>query len=183
MFEFGDITIAGCYEIQPRVMQDTRGQFVKIFHKPSFAAQGLTTDFTEEYYSHSHKGVIRGMHFQVPPYDHVKIVYCVHGQVFDVVVDLRIGSPTYGQSASVVLDADKGNYLYIPKGLAHGFCALSEMATLVYKVSTVYEPGSDSGIAWDSLGIEWPTDRPILSERDRSFVALARFQSPFVYGD
>jgi dTDP-4-dehydrorhamnose 3,5-epimerase len=183
MFEISDISVVGCYEIQPRVLQDTRGRLVKTFHKPSFAAFGLATDFTEEYYTHSRKGVIRGMHFQAPPHDHVKVVYCVHGRVFDVVVDLRIGSPTYGQSASVVLDADKGNCLYIPKGLAHGFCALSEIATLAYKVTTVYAPASDSGIAWNSLGVEWPVDRPIMSERDRVFAALADFQSPFVYGD
>jgi dTDP-4-dehydrorhamnose 3,5-epimerase len=123
------------------------------------------------------------MHFQVPPHDHVKVVYCVQGQVFDVLVDLRLGSPTYGQSTSVILDAEKGNYLYIPNGLAHGFCTVSETATLVYKVTTVHVPGSDSGIAWNSLGVEWPVNHPILSERDRSFVALRHFQSPFVYAD
>lgn len=182
MFEFGATAIAGCYEIQPRVIKDRRGQFVKTFHEPSFAVRGLATDFTEEYHSHSHKGVIRGMHYQAPPHDHVKLVYCVHGRVFDVVVDLRVGSPTYGQSATFVLDANKSNYLYIPKGLAHGFCALSELVTLVYKVTSVYAPESDAGIAWDSLGVEWPANRPVLSERDRDFVALEHFQSPFVYG-
>jgi len=183
MFEFNEIALAGCYEIQPRVMLDTRGRFVKTFHKPSFKALGLATEFAEDYYSLSHKGVIRGMHFQAPPYDSIKIVYCVLGKVFDVVLDLRLGSQTYGQSASVVLDADKGNYLYIPKGLAHGFCVLSEKATVVYKVTTVYEPASDSGIAWNSFGVEWPTERPVLSERDQGFVALANFQSPFEYGN
>jgi dTDP-4-dehydrorhamnose 3,5-epimerase len=181
MFDYCELPLPGCFEIRPCVLEDHRGRFIKIFHKPSFAAQGLELDFVEEYYSHSHQNVIRGMHFQNPPHDHAKIVYCVHGTVLDVIVDLRLGSPAYGQSLSLILDSQKSNYLYIPKGLAHGFCVLSESATLIYKVSSNYEPNFDTGIAWDSIDIKWPTDNPILSERDLSFVALKNFQSHFVY--
>ncbi len=154
---------------------------MKVFHEQAFAAQGLETHFTEEYYSVSHKNVIRGMHFQLPPMDHVKMVYCVQGEVMDVVVDLRVGSPTYGQHAVFELSAAQANSIYIPKGMAHGFCARSEQAIMVYKVSTTYSPEHDAGILWDSLGVTWPTTDAILSARDQCFPALAQFESPFRY--
>lgn len=162
-------------------MHDARGSFVKVFHADAFRELGLATEFTEEYYSHSHKGVIRGMHFQTPPADHAKMVYCVRGEVFDVVLDLRVGSPTYGQAATFVLSAEAGNYVYIPKGLAHGFCALSDTATLVYKVTTVYAPQSDAGVLWSSVDVDWPVETPILSERDARFPRFDQFESPFTY--
>ena len=182
MFVLRSTEIPGCYEIQPRVLDDARGRFVKIFHRNFFADQGLEVDFAEEYYSVSRQGVIRGMHFQTPPMDHVKIVYCVQGEVFDVAVDLRLGSPSYGKATIFNLSADKGNYIFIPKGLAHGFCATSESATLVYKVSTVYSPEHDTGILWDSIGITWPTRTPLLSDRDRGLIPFSEFKSPYVYG-
>ena len=182
MFQLNLTAIPGCYEIQPRIFNDVRGRFVKVFHRNAFVEHGLEADFSEEYYSVSHQGVIRGMHFQNPPMDHVKVVYCVQGEVFDVVVDLRLGSPSYGKSVTLNLSADKGNYVYIPKGLAHGFCATSESATLVYKVATEYSPEHDAGILWSSIGIAWPTASPVLSERDCGFIAMSDFKSPFVYG-
>ena len=182
MFSVRDTKIKGCYEIQPKMLVDCRGKFVKIFQCNEFSRYGLEVNFAEEYYSHSHRGVIRGMHFQKPPSDHVKVVYCVQGEVFDVVVDLRIGSPTYLQSSTIVLSAQLGNIIYIPKGMAHGFCATTELATLVYKVSTVYDPLADSGFLWSSVGVDWPISKPILSHRDRTFQALDQFKSPFIYG-
>ena len=122
------------------------------------------------------------MHFQKPPSDHVKVVYCVQGEVYDVVVDLRRGSPTYLQSAAMILSAQLGNIIYIPRGVAHGFCATTELATLVYKVSSVYDPLADSGVLWNSVGIDWPISNPILSHRDATFQALDQFKSPFIYG-
>jgi dTDP-4-dehydrorhamnose 3,5-epimerase len=122
------------------------------------------------------------MHFQAPPSDHVKLVYCVHGEVMDVVLDLRKGSPTYGQAESIRLSAERGNYLYIPKGIAHGFCATSDVATLVYKVSTVHDPLNDTGVLWNSFGFSWPTPEPVISARDYSFKTLSAFDSPFFYG-
>ena len=146
-----------------------------------FAAHGLETKFTEEYYSVSHKNVVRGMHFQLPPMDHVKMVYCVEGEVMDAVVDLRVGSPTYGQYVLFELSAEKANSIYIPKGMAHGFCAMSEQAIMVYKVSTSYSPANDAGILWNSVGIPWPSSKVIMSARDESFLPLDKFASPFKY--
>lgn len=181
MFDVRPTQIPGCYEIQPRVVDDARGRFVKVFHRHAFAELGLEVNFAEEYYSVSRQEVIRGMHFQTPPMDHAKMVYCVQGDVFDAVVDLRLGSPSYGQTATFKLSAETGNYIYIPKGLAHGFCVTSESATLVYKVSSVYSPENDTGILWNSIGITWPSRTPVLSDRDRGFIPLADFNSCFLY--
>jgi len=181
VFDLKSSKLAGCFELQPKAFDDARGRFVKVFHEEAFAAQGLETDFAEEYYSVSHKNVIRGMHFQLSPMDHVKMVYCVQGEVMDVVVDLRVGSPTYGQHAVFELSAAKANSIYIPKGMAHGFCARSDDAIIVYKVSTVYAPAQDAGILWNSLGVAWPTTDAILSVRDQSFPSFAQFKSPFRY--
>ena len=183
MMELVENKIPGCFEIFPRIHKDERGSFVKTFHAPTFESMGLCTDFVEEYYSVSHKGVIRGMHFQSPPHDHEKLVYCTVGNVMDVVIDLRKGSPTYAQHATFELSADKANMIYIPKGLAHGFAVLSDQATMMYKVTTVYAPESDHGIRWDSVGIDWPEecDSELLSARDKSLVPLSGFESPFLY--
>ncbi len=181
MFDLKPCKIAGCFELQPKALEDARGRFVKVFHEQAFAAQGLETRFVEEYYSVSHKNVIRGLHFQLPPFDHVKMVYCVQGEVLDAVVDLRVGSLTYGQFALFELSAAKANSVYIPSGLAHGFCVLSEQAIMIYKVSTIYSPAHDAGVLWNSVGIPWPTTEVILSARDRGFPALESFVSPFSY--
>jgi dTDP-4-dehydrorhamnose 3,5-epimerase len=181
MFDLMPSKLAGCFELQPKVFEDARGRFVKVFHEHAFAARGLETSFTEEYYSVSHKSVIRGLHFQLPPMDHVKMVYCVKGEVLDAVVDLRVGSPTYGQHAVFQLSAAKANSIYIPKGMAHGFCALSDQSIMVYKTSTSYSAAHDAGVLWDSAGIPWPTTRMIISARDESFVPLDKFASPFRY--
>jgi dTDP-4-dehydrorhamnose 3,5-epimerase len=172
-------TISGCFELQPKLFEDSRGRFVKVFHKQAFAELGLETAFAEEYYSISYKDVIRGLHFQLPPMDHVKMVYCVEGEVLDAVVDLRVGSPTYGHYELFELSSDKANSIYVPKGMAHGFCALSEQAIMVYKVSTVYSPEHDAGVLWNSVGISWPLELPCISDRDKSFPTLAEFKSPF----
>jgi len=181
MFDLKPSNIAGCVELQPKIFEDVRGKFVKVFHEQAFVAQGLETSFAEEYYSVSSRNVIRGMHFQLPPMDHVKMVYCVAGEVMDAVIDLRVDSPTYGQYALFELSVAKANSIYIPKGMAHGFCALSEQAIMVYKVSTIYSPVHDAGVLWNSVGIPWPTTEAILSVRDESFPKLDQFESPFRY--
>lgn len=181
MFKIEPSKLAGCYKFSPKVIGDTRGRFVKIFHEPSYSALGLEINFAEEYYSVSHKNVIRGLHFQVPPVDHVKMVYCLEGHALDVVLDLRVGSPTYGQYEMFELNSINSSSIYIPKGMAHGFCALSENTIMVYKVSTVYSPAHDAGILWSSVGVQWPTTEPILSARDQSFLTLEQFESPFRY--
>jgi dTDP-4-dehydrorhamnose 3,5-epimerase len=179
MFEVNPSIISGCYQLIPPVFKDSRGQFVKVYERDAFAQLGLETQFSEEYYTTSHRGVIRGMHFQSPPDDHIKIVYCVYGEVFDAVVDLRKNSQTYRKVSTFKLSASEGNYLYIPKGVAHGFCATSKLAVLVYKVSSSYSPKNDHGIDSFSIGIDWPTDSPIRSDRDAQFPALKNFISPF----
>lgn len=179
MFDVRLTAIEGCFEIQPRIMDDSRGRFVKVFHEKEFSARGLETKFTEEYYSHSNKGVVRGMHFQTPPEEHVKMVYCVQGEVFDVVLDLRVDSPTYGTALTFKLSAERGNIIYIPKGMAHGFCATSDVATMVYKVSSVYAPNNDSGVLWSSVDVDWPVQDPVVSDRDAKFQRFEDFESPF----
>lgn len=173
--------IPGCYEIQLRVLGDHRGRFVKTFHEDTFAEHGLETHFAEAYYSVSSHNVLRGLHFQIPPKDHTKLVHCAQGEVLDAVVDLRVGSPTYGQWATFHLSAEQGNLVYVPAGLAHGFYIMSEQAVVMYQVSTVYAPEHERGILWNSAGIEWPSRDPIISEKDSGWLTLSEFQSPFVY--
>lgn len=171
--------LKGCYEILPAVLSDERGSFIKTFHALAFSRHGLCTDWREEYFSVSQQGVLRGLHFQTPPHAHAKLVYCVGGAVLDAVIDLRRGSPDYGKQATVELNADKANMLYIPAGMAHGFYVLRGPATMMYKVSTVYSPGHDRGILWNSAGIPWPDDNPRISPRDAAFEAFGDFDSPF----
>lgn len=175
--------IPGCYELQPKILRDDRGSFIKTFHQDVFAGYGLHTDFVEEYHSISHHNVLRGLHFQLPPKHHVKVVYCVQGQVVDVVVDLRLKSPTYGKWQTFDLSDAKANLIYIPSGLAHGFYVTSPTAILIYKVSTVYAPECDAGILWNSADIPWQCQNPIISQRDRNLISHADFESPFIYGE
>lgn len=172
-------SISGCYQLFPLVNNDNRGSFVKTFHKDVFAKHGLITEFAEEYYSVSYKGVLRGLHFQTPPHAHFKLVYCLAGKVQDAIVDLRVGSPTYKKSATFELSSGLGNILYIAPGIAHGFYALTDEVIMQYKVTTVYAPEHDNGIRWDSAGISWPSSTPIISDRDSRFSSLVDFHSPF----
>lgn len=181
MFEKIETQLPGCFELIPCKMEDQRGWFIKTYHRSAFEGLGLETDWREEYYSVSHKGVLRGFHFQLPPHDHEKLVYCTSGEVFDVVVDLRVGSPKYGQCTFINLNAEKANLVYIPKGCAHGFYAQSDSATLMYKVSTVYVPEADAGILWNSFDIHWPDQNPLISARDARFIPFNEFSSPFTW--
>ncbi len=174
-----ETSIPGCYKIQAEVRNDPRGSFVKIVHAGIFKSCGLNWDFVEQYYTVSRRGVIRGMHFQLPPFDHHKLVYCASGNALDAVVDLRVGSSTCGKHISVELSGENGMALYIPPGLAHGFCAITEHATMVYNVTSCYSAESDCGILWSSAGIDWPVETPILSPRDSALPKLSDFRSPF----
>jgi len=175
--------LAGCYELLPSILEDSRGSFVKTFHDEAFKENGFETCFKEDYYSWSVKDVLRGLHFQVPPKDHVKLVYCPVGMVMDVIVDLRKNSPTFGQYITLDLSAEKANMVYIPVGMAHGFYVKSDKALVVYKVSSVYSPEHDRGIHWNSLGISWPNLEPIVSGRDNKFIGFDNFVSPFIYNE
>jgi dTDP-4-dehydrorhamnose 3,5-epimerase len=180
MIELISTSISGCYEIQPRVISDDRGRFVKTFHENWFADKSLNGNFREQYYSISRRGVLRGMHFQAPPHDHTKLVYCVSGDVVDVIVDLRLKSKTFGRFVAIDLNSEKGNMVYLEPGLAHGFYTRSETATLIYNVTTVHSPQHDSGIRWDSFGFVWESSMPTISDRDARLPALSDFQSPFI---
>lgn len=181
MFDRVETPIPGCWELRYRLFEDNRGRFVKTFHRDTFAAAGLETSFAEEYHSVSHQGVLRGLHFQTPPMDHVKLVYAIAGMVLDVVLDLRVGSPTYGRHHMLELSATAANALYLPKGVAHGFYVPECEAIVAYKVTSVHSPFHDHGIRWDSAGISWPKGVPVLSERDRGFPDLSDFVSPFIF--
>ena len=173
--------IHGCLELRPKRFTDERGSFVKSFHQQEFEETGLSTGFPEAFYSKSLPGVIRGMHFTLPPRGQYKLVYCLSGSVLDVVLDLRLGSPTYGDHLSIELEPMCGNMLYLSPGLAHGFCAWKGEAVLGYRVSTLHSSAHDAGIRWDSAGIDWAVESPVVSARDRELPPLANFESPFVY--
>ncbi len=175
------LTIPGCYELLPNKFVDNRGSFVKTFHKKVFEEHNLNTYYEEEFYSSSAQGVIRGLHFQTPPHDHIKLIYCIEGEILDAFVDLRKGSPTYGQYELLKLNSDKANMVYLPEGIAHGFYVLSEKAITVYKTSRIYSPEHDTGILWSSANIPWPDTNPIISKRDQGFITLSEFNSPFTY--
>ncbi|MCB4809203.1 dTDP-4-dehydrorhamnose 3,5-epimerase [Tamlana sp. 62-3] len=171
--------IPGLYILKPKVFSDSRGLFVKIFHNCFFDDLGLRTDFVEEYFSTSAKGVVRGLHFQTPPYQHVKCIICLKGAIFDVVVDLRKNSPTFGKHLTINLKADEPKILYIPEGLAHGFMSLEDDTIFLNKTTTVFDAECDAGIHWNSCGIEWPDIPIILSEKDKNMVSFNNFDSPF----
>lgn len=158
--------------LKPNLFSDERGSFLKYFQYGFLQDHFNTFDIKESYYTISKKNVIRGLHFQVPPYDHHKMVTCISGRIFDVILDLRKDSSTYGQHETFILDDETREALYIPTGCAHGFCVLSDSATVLYHVTSEYSPEHDSGVLWNSAHIKWPTSNPILSARDRSFPKL-----------
>jgi dTDP-4-dehydrorhamnose 3,5-epimerase len=178
---FSSLPLPGLRLIQPRQFSDLRGSFVKTFQQDLLLQNGI--DFTprEEYFSISEAGVLRGMHFQAPPAAYGKMVYCLRGRIHDVALDLREGSPTYGQIWSGELDDKTRAILYLPPGIAHGFYSPEGGGIVVYSVSETHQPALDLGIRWDSFGHNWPCQNPILSERDRKFPLLAEFSTPFRY--
>lgn len=172
MFKISKTAFSGCFKIRPIKRTDCRGYFVKTYHEKFLSNYGLVRNFNEEYFSMSNANVIRGMHFQVPPYEHDKLVYCVQGSVVDVVLDLRPGSTTFKKYEVFDLNAENANMLFIPKGCAHGFLSLENNTLMMYKVTSMYNPDFDSGVLWNSFGFDWPTDKPEISERDQSFKSL-----------
>ena len=179
MFAIRETGLEGYLELRPKVMGDARGSFMKTFHAPVFEERGLAADFKEQFVTVSVRNVLRGLHFQVPPFAHSKLVYCVTGDVLDVAVDLRRGQPTYGQHRHLRLSAAEGNAAYLQEGLAHGFLVLSDSAVMVYNVTSVHSPEHDLGLRWNSCGIDWPVAEPIVSPRDRALPPREAFRSPF----
>ena len=177
--------IEGLLIIKPRVFEDARGYFFESFSQRDFEAQVGKVDFVQDNESMSSYGVMRGLHFQRPPFTQSKLVRCVKGTVLDVAVDIRKGSPTYGQHVAVELSEQNHLQFFISHGFAHGFAVLSETAVFQYKCDNFYAPQADGGISIldTSLDIDWriPVDRAILSEKDTKHPLLKDFDSPFVY--
>lgn len=161
--------------------QDERGIFNKPFATPSLEENGIRFTVAETFFSNSPAGVLRGLHFQVPPFEHNKIVVCLNGQVLDIVVDLRVGSPTFGKHLHFELSANRPHALFIPKGLAHGFYSLSDQSLMAYWVDAPYSQAHDTGIHWYSTKFSWPNKSPLVSGRDSAFPKLSDFKSPFRY--
>ena len=165
--------LPGVVIIKPKVFEDQRGFFTETFQKKRFAEHGISTNFVQDNLSCSTKGVLRGLHYQLP-HSQGKLVSVVNGKVFDVAVDIRKSSPTFGQHISVILDDANHQQLYVPPGFAHGFCVMSETAHFIYKCSDYYFPKSEYGIRFDDpdLNIDWPIKAPILSEKDKNYCFL-----------
>ncbi len=175
------LKIPGCFLISAKTINDDRGSFVKTFVAAQYKELQLSVEFEEEYYTRSTKNVLRGIHYQTPPYEYCKLVTCLFGHVRDVIVDLRKGSPQFKKYQSIELNDQKSDILYLPPGIAHGFLVLSEMALITYKVTSVYAPTNDTGIRWDSIGIDWGIKKPIISSRDASLQTLDEIESPFIF--
>jgi dTDP-4-dehydrorhamnose 3,5-epimerase len=167
-FEFLPLAIPEVLLIQNRVFDDERGYFMMSFRKSVFSANGISEDFVQDNVSFSLRHVLRGLHYQKAPYAQGKLVMVLQGEVFDVAVDIRRQSPTYGQWVGRTLAGGTGTMMYIPPGFAHGFCVLSEKALFSYKVTAEYAPETERGIRWDDpeIGIEWPVEEPLLSPKD-----------------
>lgn len=165
--------LSGLLIIEPRLFGDARGYFMETWNQYAYAQVGLTTNFVQDNISFSVQGVLRGLHFQNPNAQG-KLVYVLQGEVFDVAVDIRAGSPTFGQWTGIILSAENHRQLYIPAGFAHGFCVTSERALFAYKCTDFYNPGAEGGIIWNDpeLAIDWPVTKPILSEKDKNYPIL-----------
>ena len=186
MIEVKKTDIEGVLIIEPKVFGDARGYFLESFNAKEFSEKtGLNINFVQDNESMSSYGVMRGLHFQNPPYTQSKLVRCVKGAVLDVAVDIRKGSPTYGQHVAVELTEDNHRQFFVPRGFAHGFAVLSETAVFQYKCDNFYAPQADGGISIldESLGIDWkiPTDKALLSDKDTKHALLKDFDSPFDY--
>ena len=171
--------------IQPQRFGDPRGWFAEVYSERTAAQLGIDARFVQDNHSLSAPAfTLRGLHFQAPPNDQAKLVRCLRGRIFDVAVDVRQGSPTYGRWVGAELTAELGNQLFVPAGFAHGFLTLEANCEVAYKVSAFYDPQADGGIRWDSVGIDWPlpAGRTVeMSHKDRLLPALADFHSTFPY--
>jgi len=180
------LDIPGLVLLTPRRFADARGYFVETYNEGAFRAAGIAARFIQDNQSYSaRRGTIRGLHFQLPPAAQAKLVRVLQGSVYDVAVDLRVGSPAFGRHDGATLTAAGGEQLFIPRGFAHAFCTLEPDTVVAYKVDDYYAPASDSGLIWDdpTLAIQWPVARAdvVLSDKDRKLGRFADFASPFRY--
>jgi dTDP-4-dehydrorhamnose 3,5-epimerase len=175
--KFIETGFEGAYIIEPTVFRDNRGFFMETYNRKVFEDHGISPDFVQDNYSFSQpRGVIRGLHFQYPPHAQSKLVMVMSGSIFDVIVDLRKGSTSFGKWFSVELSGSPFRMIYVPRGFAHGFCTLEENAHVLYKVDALYNPAADGGIRWDDpeLGIPWPASQPVLSGKDSELPLLGQ---------
>jgi dTDP-4-dehydrorhamnose 3,5-epimerase len=175
----------GVVLLEPQVFGDERGFMVETYRRDAWAELGVEVEFVQHNHSRSSRGTLRGLHFQTEP-GQAKLVRCPRGRIFDVAVDLRRGSPTYGQWEGHELDDEAHRQLFVPAGFGHGFAVLSDVADVAYQLSSLYDSATESGIAWDDpeVGVEWRVERPLLSERDKSAPRLAEIadELPFTFG-
>lgn len=167
------------YIVENNKSFDIRGGFIKMYNKDEYLKKGINLSFEETYYTLSNKNVVRGMHFQTPPYECAKLVNVIKGSIIDVVIDLRKNSKTYKKVFSIKLDDQSRNGLLIPIGFAHGFKSLEDDTIMLYQVQKGYNRECDQGISFNSIDYDWDIDNPITSDRDKTFVNLDEFDSPF----
>ena len=165
--------------LQTNNFLDERGFFSKFFSEELFNKLNINFEIKEGFYSISKKNVIRGMHFQIPPFDHVKVIFVLNGEIEDIILDLRKNSKSYGLFEKIKLKAGDGKMIFIPKGFAHGFKTISDNATMFYLTSKEYSKEHDSGILWNSFNCEWNINNPIISEKDLNLIDFNKFNSPF----
>jgi len=182
-FRFEKLAIPDVVLIEAEVFPDERGFFMESYKYSEFTAFGIKDHFVQDNHSRSKKGVLRGLHYQNPPKAQGKLVRVAVGEIFDVAVDMRKNSPSYGRWVGETLSADNKQMLYIPLGFAHGFCVLSEVAEVLYKTTEEYGPEYDAGIRWNDpeIGIQWPIKQPILSEKDAALPTLREAENGFTY--
>jgi dTDP-4-dehydrorhamnose 3,5-epimerase len=182
-FEFVRLEIPELILVRARAYPDERGVFVETYKRSEFEANGIKDAFVQDNSSRSTRGVLRGLHYQMPPKAQGKLISVVRGEVFDVAVDIRRGSPTYGKWLGRRLTEGAHQLLYVPAGFAHGFQVLSNVAYVVYKVTEEYAPDADRGIIWDDpvLAIDWPIHEPLLSSKDAALPTLERAENAFTY--
>jgi dTDP-4-dehydrorhamnose 3,5-epimerase len=183
-FRFHRLEIPDVILVEPRPFTDDRGLFLETYKKSEFTANGIPLPFIQDNRSRSVRGVLRGLHYQIHPKAQGKLVMALTGRIFDVAVDIRMGSPTYGQWVGLTLSAENMRILYIPVGFAHGFCVISGKADVLYKVTEEYAPEEDRGILWNDpdIGIDWPIAAPILSPKDAQLPALCDADNNFTFG-
>jgi dTDP-4-dehydrorhamnose 3,5-epimerase len=183
-FTFVELELPGLVLIEETRRGDARGFFAETWRESAVRAGGIPERFVQDNHARSTRGVLRGLHYQLPPRPQGKLIRVVRGEVYDVVVDLRRGSPGYGRWVGTHLSGDVGRVLWVPPGFAHGYVVLSDTVDFTYKVTAEFDPALDRGIRWDdpAVGVKWPALEPILSERDRALPTLAAAENPFVAG-
>lgn len=173
-FTFEKLAIEEVMLVKPKIFSDDRGFFMELFKESEFAKNGINTKFIQDNFSYSVKYTLRGLHYQNPPQAQAKLVTALEGKIFDVAVDIRKSSPTYGKWVGEILSKENHHMLYIPKGFAHGFCVLSDTADVLYKVDSEYSPEHDRGIVWNDpqINVSWPIKKPLLSQKDSKLPLL-----------